>query len=161
MIIFPSRKNCKGGDILTRIEKSIEINASPEKIWPIINWEKLPEWHTDFKTVEWTSKEKDKVGATVHITGETAGVKVEMDLETTELIENEKVAFRTTGGNMTGLGYVSLSPTKTGTKVTEVIDYQLPYSILGKLIDKLRVHKAIDKSYDVALKKLKDMVEKT
>ena len=145
---------------MTRIEKSIEINAPPEKVWSMIYWERLPEWHTDFKTVEITSEEKNKVGTTVHITGETAGVKVEMDLETTELIANEKVAFRTTGGNITGLGYITLSPTKAGTKVTEVIDYQLPYSVLGKLIDKLRVHKAIDKSYDVALKKLKDMVEK-
>ena len=125
----------------------------------MINWEKLPEWHIEFKTVEWTSENRDKVGATVHITGETAGVKVEMDLETTELIENEKVAFRTIGGNMSGLGYVMLSPTKAGTKVTEVIDYQLPYSVLGKLIDKLRVHKAIDKSYGVALKNLKNMLE--
>jgi len=41
-----------------------------------------------------------------------------------------------------------------------VIDYELPYSVLGKLIDKLRVHKAMDKSYDVALKKLKDIMEK-
>ena len=144
---------------MTRIEKSIEINAPLEKVWSMIYWERLPEWHTDFKTVEITSEEKNKVGTTGHITGETAGVKVEMDLETTELIENEKVAFRTTGGNITGLGYITLSPTKAGTKVTEVIDYQLPYSVLGKLIDKLRVHKAIDKSYGVALKNLKNMLE--
>ena len=53
-----------------------------------------------------------------------------------------------------------LCPTKAGTKVTQTIDYELPYSVLGKLIDKLRVHKAMDKSYDVALKKLKDIMEK-
>lgn len=150
----------RGGEILTRIEKSIEINASPEKIWSMTGWEKLPEWHTDFKTVEWTSKEKDKVGSTLHLTGETAGVKAEMELEVTELIENEKVAWRTIGGNMTGFGSITLSPTKAGTKFTEVIDYELPYSILGKLIDALRVRKAIDKSYDIALKTLKEMVEK-
>jgi len=40
----------QGGDILTRIEKSIEINAPPEKIWPMIQWDRTPEWYTP-----WTS----------------------------------------------------------------------------------------------------------
>lgn len=145
---------------MTRIEKSIEINASPEKVWSMIQFEKLPEWHTEFKTAEWTSKDKNKVGSTIHLTGEVAGFKAKMDLEITEVIENEKKAFRTIGGNMTGFGFTALNPTEAGTKVTDVIDYDMPYSVLGKLIDKLRVHKAIDKSYDVAMKKLKEMVEK-
>jgi hypothetical protein len=33
-------------------------------------------------------------------------------------------------------------------------------TILGKLIDKLRFHKALEKSFDTGLKKLKDMLEK-
>ena len=41
-----------------------------------------------------------------------------------------------------------------------MIDYELPYSVLGKLIDKLRVHKALEKSFDIGLKKLKDILEK-
>jgi hypothetical protein len=40
------------------------------------------------------------------------------------------------------------------------IEYELPYSIFGKLIDKLRVHKAMEKSFEAGLKKLKDMAEK-
>ncbi len=87
-------------------------------------------------------------------------LKATWDGETTEYIENEKVAWRSTGGNFTGFGFNALSPTKAGTKVTLVNDYELPYSILGKLIDKLRFHKAMEKSYDDGLKKLKDMMEK-
>ena len=144
---------------MTKIEKSIEIKASPEKVWPMITWDRIPEWYDPYKKVEWTSKDKYTVGSTVHITGELAGSKAEMDAETTEYKENEKVAWRTTGG-MKGTGYAALSPTETGTKVTIIMDYELPYSVLGKLIDKLRVHKAIDKSFDVAYEKLKDMLEK-
>jgi len=157
MLMFPF--NFGGGDIITRIEKSIEINASPEKIWKMTGWEKLPEWHTDWKTVEWTSKDKNKVGSTLHLTGETAGVKADMDLEVTEIMENKKVAWRTIRGNITGFGSITLTPTESGTKFSEVIDYELPYSVLGKLLDKLRVHKAIDNSYEAALKRLKNMAE--
>jgi uncharacterized membrane protein len=145
---------------LTRIEKSIEINVSPKKVWSMVAWEKLPEWYDLFKKVEYTSKDKYKVGETVHIISEAAGVKAEWDAETTEVIENEKAAWRSTGGNFTGIGSTALSPTKAGTKVTIVMEYELPYSVLGKLIDKLRVHKALEKSFDIGLKKLKDILEK-
>jgi uncharacterized membrane protein len=145
---------------VTKLEKSIEINASPEKIWPIMQWEKLPEFQPEWKKVEWTSKDKNKVGSTLHMIGEVAGFKADMDVEITERKENEKVAWRTSSGNTTGFGSITLSPTKAGTALTIVIEYELPYSVLGKLIDKLRVHKAMDKSYDAYLKKLKDMVEK-
>ena len=65
----------KGGDILARVEKSIEINVSPEKVWPMMAWERLPEWYDPMKKVDWTSKDKNKVGATVHVVGELAGRK--------------------------------------------------------------------------------------
>ena len=145
---------------MARIEKSIEIKASPEKVWPMVRFDKLAEWYAPIKKVESTSKEKNKVGATYHVVGEAAGVKAEYDAEITESIENEKGVWRSTGGNFTGIGSVTLSPTKAGTKVTMAIDYELPYSILGKLIDKLRVHKELEKSFDVGLKKLKDTLEK-
>ena len=145
---------------MTIAEKSIEINASPEKIWPLIQWDRTPEWYPDWKKVQWTSEDKHKVGETVHIISEAAGVKAEWDAETTEVIENEKAAWRSTGGNFTGIGSTALSPTKAGTKVTMAMDYELPYSVLGKLIDKLRVHKALEKSFDIGLKKLKDVLEK-
>ena len=145
---------------MTRIENSIEINASPEKIWPMIQWDRLPEWLDSCKNVEWTSKDKYKVGSTAHVKSELGGMKGEMDVEMTEVIENEKLAWRSTSKNAPMFGFRYLSPTKAGTKVTTVEDYEMPYSILGKLIDKLRFHKAFEKSVDIGLKKLKDMLEK-
>jgi uncharacterized membrane protein len=147
---------------LTRVEKSIEIKASPQKVWPMMWWDGWTQWYAPFKEgkVEYTSREKNKVGTTVHVTAELAGIKGEFDGENTEAIENEKVAWRTTGGNFTGFGVNALSPTKAGTKVTIMMDYELPYSILGKIIDKLRFHKALEKAIETGLNKLKDMMEK-
>ena len=145
---------------MTRIEKSIEIKASPEKLWPMIFAAGMMKWYAPLKKIDYTSKEKNKVGATVHVITELAGLKGEYDCETTEVIENEKVGWRTTGGNFTGFGFNAVSPTKSGTKVTMMFDYELPYSLLGKIIDKLRFHKALEKSYETGLNKLKDMMEK-
>ena len=110
--------------------------------------------------MEWTSEDKDKVGSTVHVTSEIAGVKGEFDAEITEMVENKKAAWRTTSGNPTMIYSATLSPTKTGSKMTTTVDYELPYSVLGKLIDKLRVHKAMEKDGEKALQKIKDTVEK-
>ena len=145
---------------MTIAEKSIEINASPEKIWSMIQWDRTTEWYPEWTKVEWTSKDKDKVGSTVHINAAISGMKAEFDYETTEVIENEKVAFRSDSKNFKATGFHSLSPTKTGTKVTIFADYELPYSVFGKLLDKVSFHKALEKSFDVGLKKLKGMMEK-
>lgn len=147
------------GEILARIEKLIEINAPPEKIWPMIQWDRLPEWYDPVKKVEWTSKEKYTVGTTVRIIDKFKGFKGDWNAEMTEYIENKKVSWRATKG-FTGFGTRTLSPAKEGTKMTDMMDYEMPYSVLGKLLGKLGMYKAFDKSFDVGLKKLKDMVEK-
>jgi len=145
---------------LTRIEKSIEIRAPPEKIWPLLFWDKVPEWYPYIKKAKYTSKKRADVGATAHIIGEAEGQKFEYDAETTEYVENERAAWRTTSGNWTAFGTTTLKPTETGTKVTMVINYELPYSILGKIIDRLKARKSMDKGLERALENLKSMVEK-
>ncbi len=144
---------------MTRIEKSIEINASPEKIWPYVYWENCPQWYSAFKKVEPTSKIKHAPGETVHISGEVAGMKAQWDGETSELVENKYVLWRSIGGDFTGFGSHTLTPTNTGTKFTCVLDYEMPYSVLGKIMDKLRFHKAFDKTIDDGLAKLKELAE--
>jgi uncharacterized membrane protein len=144
---------------LTRIEQSIKINATPREIWPIIRWDRIPEWMDIIKKVEYTSEQKETVGATAHWIGEAGGVKSEWDTETTEWDENQRGAWRSTRGTFTGIGSMTLSPSETGTKATFMMDYDLPYSILGKIIDKLRVCKAVERGTARALKKLKMLSE--
>ena len=145
---------------MARVDKSIEINASPEIVFSLIRWDKVPEYYDSIKKVEWTSEPKMKVGATVHVLSEIAGAKGEWDAEITEYKDNEKVSWRTTSGNVTIIYNATLDPSEAGTKLTTAFDYELPYSVLGKLIDKLRVHKAMEKEADKALQKMKEAAEK-
>jgi len=144
---------------LARVEKSVEINATPEKVNSTMKWERFPEWFDSFKKVEWTSKEKEKVGSTLHIASEIAGMKSEYDAEIIEFTK-DTLRWRTTGGNFTAISTGTLTPTKTGTQFTIAIDYELPYSILGKIVDKLRVHKAMEKDLEKGLKGIRAAAEK-
>ena len=137
-----------GCGCLARIEKSIEVKASTEKVWPMLYWDRLPDWLEIIKAAEYTSEEKNNVGATAHVTVETAGVNVEWDVEITEYIEDEKATWRSTAGNLTAIGLTILRQTEAGTKVTFVIDYELPYSVLGKIIDKLMVSREAERGIE-------------
>jgi uncharacterized membrane protein len=115
---------------------------------------------TRFKKVTRTSKIANDVGETVHIEGEVAGMKAEWDGETTEKVLNQRHAWRSIGGSFTGFGSFLLTPTAAGTDVSMMMDYEMPYSIFGKLMDKLKFQKAFEKTIDAGLRKLKEISEK-
>ena len=144
---------------MARIEKTIRISVPPEKVWHMLFWDRIPEWLEGIKEAEYTSKEKDVIGATAHVVGETAGIKVEFDIEITEYNKNSGASWRTKAGNFTANGNTILKPTETGVELTLVMECDLPYSILGKIIDKLLVSREMEQGFDNGLKKLKDTLE--
>lgn len=145
---------------MTRIEKSIEINASPENVWEAILPENTPQWFEQFKKVEWTSKEQHKTGSTFRVIGEIAGEKSVFDAEMVAVSENRRGIWHTTSGNINSTVEADLSPTASGTKLSMSMDYRLPYSVIGRMYDKIRVHKDLDRDFDVGLRDLKYILEK-
>jgi len=144
---------------MARIEKSIEIKASPQEIWPLMSWDQVPTWISQIKKAEYASKEKEGVGGVAHVCGEAGGVRSEWDAETTEWTEYSRIAWRSTGGTFTGFGSVTLLPSDDGTVATFMMDYDLPYSILGKIVNKLHVYRALEKGVTNGLEKLKATLE--
>jgi uncharacterized membrane protein len=143
---------------LTRLEKSIEIMESPEKIWPYLCGEGITEWYPNIRSHEFTS-EKRGLGAIYHVAGEGDDQKFEYNAIVTEYVENERVGWRTTSGDWTAFGSITLKPIVAGTVVMYMIDYALPYSLLGMIIDRLRVSKSMREGLETALKNLKKLVE--
>jgi len=47
-----------------------------------------------------------------------------------------------------------------GTELATAMNYELPYSILGKIVDKLKVSKDIEKGMARTLQNLKNLLEK-
>jgi len=96
-----------GGDVLTRVETSIIINATPEKVWEMLALDRMPEWMDDLESSEYitevhTPEDRYKVGTSAH------WIKVDKedhDMEIMESLKNEKIVFRTSpihGVHMTG-----------------------------------------------------------
>ena len=149
---------------MARFEKSIEIRASPEKVWEMLALDRMPEWMdvAEVKSAKYisevrTPEDKYKVGATAHIIEK----RWEYDLEITESLKNEKMTTQTKGGKH-GMGYTAtsnLKPVQDGTKLTLVLDIEPGYGLLGKAMYGL-LRSAEEKVLGRTLEKLKSILEK-
>jgi uncharacterized membrane protein len=150
----------EGGEKMGRIEKSIVINAPPGKVFAkIVDFEGMLEWAEGIKETKITSKKRKGVGVTYHQVAMMGDTRTESDAEVTEWIENERMDIRSTAGNVTFFGSTTLKPVTGGTELTMVANYEMPYSILGKIIDKLKVSKDVDKSLERSNQNLKNLLE--
>ena len=145
-----------------KLTKSIEIEASPEKVFAfIIDHKNMNEiYPKGGPQGEPTSKGPVGVGSTSHWVGTAGGTQQEFDMEITEFVKNKKIASRVIGASkLKGSFSYTLEPTAKGTKLTFSMDYKLPYSVLGKLVDKLKVSKDIEKNIGAMMEKAKKTLE--
>jgi uncharacterized membrane protein len=150
----------EGGErFLTRIEKSIEIDAPPETVWEAMLPENMPQWFEPFKEVEWTSENTHQVGSTFRVSSDMADTKSHWDAVMIEVRENEVGEWRTTSGAINGVAKASLDRTMSGTKLSMSMDYKMPYSVIGRMLDRIRVHKELERDFEVGLKDLKYIIE--
>ncbi len=120
-----------------KVEKSIDIAAPPEQIWPFFTYpEKVMQWSITFKKFQYSGDQKSGVGTPLYIEEKAAGPLMKMDFEITEWEENERIRLQ-----MTSKGPVkfyeqlwTLSPTDTGTKFTFYEEIVFPLGVIGKLI---------------------------
>ena len=144
---------------MTRLSKSIEIEASPEEAFNFVNdTEKMNKAHGGFTKGEYTTKGPVGVGTIMHMSGTHGGSKMEWDMEVTEFVKNKKVVTHADKpSKMTNT--LILEPTDKGTMLTHVAEYELPYSILGKIIDKIKVSKDVKKELEMWLPNAKNAIE--
>jgi len=148
---------------LGRVEKSIEIRASPGKVWETLALDRQAEWMGEWKSAKYTSEvrtpeDKYRVSASAHLT-EKHG---EFDLEVTESLENEKITALSKGKyrypwmggkRVTMTVTYTLKPVEEGTKLTYSMGYEMG---LLERFGKGYLEKSIEKS----LNNLKSILEK-
>jgi len=144
---------------LARIERSVKVDVRPEKAFSYLkDLENMPAWMASCKSHKITSKKRYGLGTTTHCVMVQAGRTIEWDSVVTEYLENQKMSWHCEKPSRND-GTFEFKPAQKGTEITFVMDYDLPYSIFGALIDKLRVRKDIEKSIDDGLRKLKEILE--
>ncbi|MGC1119726.1 MAG: SRPBCC family protein [Candidatus Methanofastidiosia archaeon] len=138
--------------MLARIEKTSEIKAPVEKVYALCS---DIEGYTKF--MEGAKKIKMTGDTIAHWTMEMAGRTMEFDTEMTENIENKKIAWKSIG-DFVAAGSWSLEPTAQGTEIEMVMDYDIP-GVLGKIFDKIKISKEMEKNMEASLKRMKEILE--
>jgi uncharacterized membrane protein len=149
---------------LGRIEKSIEIKAPLEKVWEALAFDRHPEFFEEYQSAKYTSEvhtpeDKYRVGASARITTKH---KEEVDINIIESLKNKKITYRVQGmpAARNIIGSFILKSTGAGTEITITTDYEMPWSILGKVIDKLLGQRMLEKDTVKTLDKMKSILEK-
>jgi uncharacterized protein YndB with AHSA1/START domain len=120
-----------------RVQKSIEIAAPPEKVWPFfVEPEKVLQWCMTFKRFEYTGNQRAGVGTPLYIEEQAGGGLTKMQFEVTEWKENEKLALRMVSGASYGCydQQWSLERSPSGSRFTFMEEIELPFGVIGKLL---------------------------
>jgi uncharacterized membrane protein len=142
---------------------SIEIEASPEKVFDFVTSEKINDVYKDFAEGKWTSERPIGLGSTAHYVGTSRYNKgEEWNAEVTEFTKNKSMTMFLKGANKHSndqTNYYVFEPTTKGTKLTMSMEYKLPYSILGKLIDVLYAKRVLERESTKMAENLKKALE--
>jgi uncharacterized membrane protein len=144
-----------------KITKTIEIEAFPEKVFAFMISDKMNDVWGKWMKGNWTSTGPVGVGSKGHFVAQPDfKIKGEWDEEVTEFEENKKMAMKTVEGSKMKMGVTGLlEPIAKGTKVTYVEEYEVPYSVFGKLLDTLILRKDTEKFMDEMMENLKKALE--
>ena len=144
------------------IRKTMEIAATPEKIWSIIaNPANLPKLAPYVISSEFDPPGLMTKGAKGHAIGKMAGRKVDVYAEVAEAEPNKKLALRQRPGGVLKFlaSTVTLESTEKGTLATEVFEFEVALGALGRALSGLVVERSIRKNAGEYLENLKKIAE--
>ena len=120
-----------------KVGNSIEITASPEKIWPfLVEPEKILKWCITFKKFEYTGEQCSGVDTPFYVEAKAGGPLMKLNFTVTEWVENEKLAFKMVSGNFVK-SYEqawTVETTPSGSRFTFMEQVEMPYGIIGKIM---------------------------
>jgi len=124
-----------------KLQKSIEIAAAAEKIWPLlVEPEGIKQWCGPAQRIFYTSEQHGGLGTSFYFEERAVGRLMKLHFVVTEWVVNRSVAYKMTSGNLVK-GYeqrYTLEPIPTGIRVTCFENVILPFGILGKFIELFR-----------------------
>ena len=120
-----------------KIEKSVEIAAPPERIWPFfIEPEKVLQWSITFRKFEFLGDQRHGTGTPLYIEEKAGGPLMKMNFEVTEWVENKRIRLKMiSGASLKSYEQLwTLSPTDTGTEFTFYEEIVFPLGVIGQLV---------------------------
>ncbi|MGI0041052.1 MAG: SRPBCC family protein, partial [Nitrosopumilaceae archaeon] len=101
------------------------------------------------------------VGTTFRVIGDFDGKRLEWDCETTEFIQEERIAAKMIKGPFKKWNIVTEFKALEDklTRLTMAVNYEMPFGPLGGIINKIKFAKTAEKGMETALYKVRGLLE--
>jgi len=132
----------------------------------MLAFDRFSEWDVGtqkhVKSTSYTSEvrapeDKYRVGAKLTMI-ETSGRAMEGEI--TESVSEKRLVARMASGNLSGLVALELEPVGEGTRFMYSMEYEMPWGVLGKLMDGLFARRMSEKEIQGSLENVKRILEK-
>jgi uncharacterized membrane protein len=143
------------------VEQSIEIYAPVETVFGMVahHPERQSEWWPPIELQERVTPPPTIVGSVSRYVYNMMGVKIKGEHEVQEIAENQYLMVKTISGIDSAFEFI-FQPKGTGTNLTIRVDYKLPGSLLGQLLNKLVIEQKNETDLRDGLANLKSIVER-
>lgn len=146
---------------MARIERSIEIERSPERVFDALcDVKTISQWATIAGDFEEVPDLPMAAGDIFRHTIRVSGVNLKTEWRVLELERPRYVLYEVepeAGGWMKMKQ--SVSPTDRGSRVELEVDYELPGGFLGEALDRVYVERRNEREAEASLQNLKSLVE--
>jgi uncharacterized protein YndB with AHSA1/START domain len=123
----------KGHTRVVSIMVTIDIDTTPEKIWPhLVDWEQLPRWMQEASSIRILGAQREGVGVQAEARVRIAGLSTRDRIQVTRW-EPPAILELAHLGWVKGSGYMELTPLARGTHVFWREELLPPWGILGSL----------------------------
>ena len=140
---------------MTGMTEEIEINVPVERLSTFVaDYANTPRYTEHLVSFQPTTKIKPGKGARFDMAGEIFRIPFQSELEVADFVENRGWRLKHISGTQIEIQWFFRS-TEKGTRVTYMIEYRLPFSLMGRIIDNLIIRRLTDKDIKKTLQKLK------
>ncbi|MBL8164324.1 MAG: SRPBCC family protein [Anaerolineae bacterium] len=143
------------------VEQSIDIEAPVQAVFGMIadQPERQPEWWPPIELQERVSPPPTGLGSVSRYVYNMMGVKIKGEHEVVEMRPNEYLRVKTTSGIDSAFEFI-FQPQGRGTHLTIRVDYKLPGSVIGQLLNKLVIEQKNESDLRDGLANLKAILER-
>lgn len=145
---------------MPKVEQSIEINAPVTEVFQFIanKPERMVDWWPPIEVQERVTPAPTVIGSKSRYVYNMMGVKISGQHEVMAMNENQHLHVKTISGIDSSFDF-TFTPSGSGTTLTIRVDYTMPGSVLGQLLNKIAIEDKNKRDLEEGLQNLKDILE--
>lgn len=142
------------------VEQFIDIPAPVEAVFAFIadSPERQPEWWRQFELQERVTPPPTRLGSVSHYIYNMLGVTIKGEHEVVGINRPEYLHVKTTSGIDSAFEFF-FKPQAGGTRLTVRVDYKLPGSVIGQLLNRVIIEQQNETALHEALGALKALLK--